>query len=130
MSKHLNALFVSFVALIVIGTAGVAAAQDADGDGYTVQDGDCDDNELPDACEIAQGTATDANANGTLDVCEPCGGLDLDGTGSVGFEEMIQIVAALGPCPETGACLGDVDGDRTVGFNDLAIVVGAWGPCD
>ena len=44
-------------------------------------DNDCNENDVPDECDIAAGTSTDCNGDGTLDECQaelvPCGGLDL-----------------------------------------------------
>jgi hypothetical protein len=55
----------------------------------------------------------------------PCPG-DFDGSGDVGFADLLGVLAVWGPCP---ACPQDVDEDGTVGFNDLLVVLAAWGPC-
>ncbi len=50
---------------------------------------------------------------------------DLDGTGDIGFGDILAILAAWGNAggPE------DLDGSGTVDFGDLLVVLGAWGPC-
>jgi len=52
---------------------------------------------------------------------------DLDGSGGVGFADLLQILAAWGPC---ASCPADLDHDDLVGPSDLLIVFQAWGPCD
>ncbi|NNF44953.1 MAG: hypothetical protein HKN62_18270 [Phycisphaerales bacterium] len=51
---------------------------------------------------------------------------DLDGSGDVGFTDLLAILAAWGPCP---GCPQDLDGSGDVGFTDLLTVLAAWGPC-
>jgi hypothetical protein len=51
--------------------------------------------------------------------------------GIVGFDDLLVLLAAWGPCPapcET-SCPGDIDGDCTVGFPDLLLLLTGWGPC-
>jgi len=86
---------------------------------------DCNQNLRPDACDILSGASEDANHNGVPDECESCIA-DVDGSGDVGFGDVVALLAAWGPCPE---CPEDVDGDGTVGFGDLVLVLSSWGPC-
>jgi subtilisin family serine protease len=51
---------------------------------------------------------------------------DVDGSGAVGFGDVLRILAAWGPC---AACPEDVDGNGTVDFGDLLAVLAAWGAC-
>jgi len=51
---------------------------------------------------------------------------DLDGCGTVGFADLLQVLQAWGPCP---GCPEDIDGSGDVGFSDLVTVLAAWGPC-
>ena len=51
---------------------------------------------------------------------------DFDGDGTVGFSDLLAVLAAWGPC---AGCPEDLDSDGTVGFRDLLIVLAAWGPC-
>ena len=54
-----------------------------------------------------------------------CGG-DVDGDGTVGFSDVVAVLAAWGACP---GCPADVDCDDSVDFADLIAVLAAWGPC-
>jgi hypothetical protein len=56
---------------------------------------------------------------------EPCPA-DIDGDGSVTFEDLLSVLAAWGPCP---SCPEDLDDDGTVGFTDLLTILASWGPC-
>jgi polyhydroxybutyrate depolymerase len=51
---------------------------------------------------------------------------DLDGDGSVGFQDLLLLLAAWGPC---GGCAEDLDGDGEVGFQDLLLLLAGWGEC-
>jgi uncharacterized membrane protein len=51
---------------------------------------------------------------------------DLDGDGTVGFTDLVAVLAAWGPCD---GCLEDIDEDGVVGFTDLVTVLSNWGPC-
>jgi len=51
---------------------------------------------------------------------------DGDQDGSVGFTDLIQLLAAWGPC---AACPEDLNDDGGVGFVDLTLVLAGWGPC-
>ena len=53
---------------------------------------------------------------------------DLDKSGDVGFEDLVSVLTAWGPCEE-GTCPADLDGNGDVGFGDLLLTLGAWGPC-
>jgi len=55
---------------------------------------------------------------------EPCEG-DIDGSGNVGVDDLLFIIAAWGSSDESA----DLDGDGTVGVNDLLIVIANWGGC-
>ena len=51
---------------------------------------------------------------------------DLNGDGSVGFDDLLILLSSWG----TAATAGDVDCDGMVGFEDLLALLVAWGPCD
>lgn len=55
----------------------------------------------------------------------PCPG-DLDGSGDVGFGDLLEVLSAWGDCPD---CAADLDGSGDVGFSDLLELLSAWGPC-
>jgi hypothetical protein len=52
---------------------------------------------------------------------------DIDGSGVVGFADLLAILSAWGPCAP--GCPEDLDGSGVVGFGDLLLVLSAWGPC-
>ncbi|MBT8484371.1 MAG: right-handed parallel beta-helix repeat-containing protein [Phycisphaerae bacterium] len=56
----------------------------------------------------------------------PCGA-DLDGDGSIGFTDLLAILAAWGPCPVD--CPEDLDATGDVGFTDLLRLLADWGDC-
>jgi hypothetical protein len=105
---------------------------------------DCNGNDLPDLCDVAAGTSRDCDRDGTLDecaiaadpdadadgsgildACEDRG--DLNGDGSVNFGDMLELLAAWGPCdPPPGACPADFDGSGAVDFADLVQLLAAW----
>jgi len=51
---------------------------------------------------------------------------DVDGSGDVGFGDVLALLASWGPC---SGCPADVDGSGDVAFSDLLQVLAAWGPC-
>jgi hypothetical protein len=51
---------------------------------------------------------------------------DIDGDGSVGMTDLLELLGAWGLNPGHPA---DIDGDGTVGMTDLLELLGAWGPC-
>ena len=51
---------------------------------------------------------------------------DVNGDGTIGVDDILQIIAEWGDCP---GCLGDVDGNDVVDVNDLLAVISAWGDC-
>jgi len=59
---------------------------------------------------------------------------ELDGDGTVGFQDLLLVLANWGDCPETPTfmrgpieCVGDVNGDGVVGSDDLQEVLWSWG---
>jgi hypothetical protein len=51
---------------------------------------------------------------------------DLDGNGSVGIGDMLQLLSIWGPCPPKGPCLGDLDCDGEVGVTDFLHLLSRW----
>lgn len=106
------------------------------------QDGDVDDDDYASFLLVWEGATTDCNANGILDITDILHGtsLDLDGDGmpdeccfadvdqdgSVGFNDLVTLLASWGPCQD---CPADLDDDEMVGFSDLVALLAAWGPC-
>ena len=56
----------------------------------------------------------------------PCLG-DFDGSGDVGFSDVLAIIAVWGPCD--GACPEDLSGNGTVDFADILALIAVWGAC-
>lgn len=51
---------------------------------------------------------------------------DIDGDGTVGFSDLVAVLAAWGPCPPPSLCAHDLDCDGSIGFSDLLIVLANW----
>ena len=52
---------------------------------------------------------------------------DLDDDGSVGFTDLLILLASWGDCPDPPAeCPADLDGSGGVGFGDLLILLASW----
>ncbi len=59
--------------------------------------------------------------------CAPAGPPeDVDGDGSVGFGDLLAVLAAFGPCDDP-PCPEDVDDSGAIGFDDVLAVLSAWG---
>ena len=57
----------------------------------TLQGADCNANGRTDACEIAAAPALDADADGVIDACQPCGPADVGHQGGVpGFDRVLD----------------------------------------
>jgi len=51
---------------------------------------------------------------------------DLDGDGAVGITDLLDLLAAWGPCAD---CPADLTGDDVVNVFDLLELLSTWGPC-
>ena len=89
-----------------------------------VSTADCNGNNIPDDCDIADGTSTDANKDGVPDECAPCTA-DLNLDGDVGPADLAIVLSGWG----TNAPLADIDDDGDVDAADLLALLNAWGPC-
>src|SRR5262249_28205341 len=60
---------------------------------------DCNNNLVPDNCDIGLGTSMDANANGIPDECENLGTCqgDITQNGEVDFDDIVQVITHWGP---------------------------------
>ena len=99
---------------------------------------DCNNNQLPDSCEIFFGVVADTNFNGVPDSCEPptfvCG--DATGNGSVSISDavkLINFIFAGGPAPVPLAS-GDANCSGTVTVSDVVYLInyifaGGPAPC-
>ena len=73
--------------------------------------------------KLTNPSAPDNNGDGTPDACESACTGDLDGNGSVGFEDLNVFTAAF----SSGDPIGDLSGNGSVGFEDLNLFVAAFG---
>ncbi len=66
--------------------------------GYVTYSGeqDCNLNEVPDACDIANGTSEDANGNGIPDECDSTCIGDIDGDGDTDVDDILGIINGFG----------------------------------
>jgi len=56
---------------------------------------------------------------------------DINGSGSVGITDLLELLANWGPCPEVDdLCHMDLNEDDQVGIADLLQVLGSWGACE
>jgi hypothetical protein len=86
---------------------------------------DCNQNGVPDDCDIADGTSVDADRDGRPDECYPPACVaDLTGDGTVGAADIAVLLSNWG-----GTGVGDLDGDGAVGAADIAALLSAWGAC-
>ena len=85
---------------------------------------DCNGNAVLDLLDILNGSSSDSDRNGVPDECD-CN-QDVDGDGIVGINDLLDLLAAWGPCVN---CPEDIDGDGIVGITDLLDLLSAWGPC-
>ena len=73
-------------------------------------------------------TATEFEAVLRVPFGEACLG-DLDGDGSVGFGDLIEMLNAWGRCEDLNDCPANLNGDGQVDIADLLILLNIWGPC-
>jgi hypothetical protein len=71
------------------------------------------------------GVGNDINA---LSIAGGCGA-DVDGSGDIGFTDLLQLLVHWGPCPPKTACTTDLDGSGAVDFADMLLLLNCWGPC-
>ncbi|MCP3905245.1 MAG: S8 family serine peptidase [Planctomycetes bacterium] len=80
---------------------------------------------------LSDGTGLPVDFLGTDASATPeCAGLcvaDLDGSGDVGFGDILTIIGAWGPCGVP--CPEDLSGNGQVDFADILEVIAAWGDC-
>jgi len=94
---------------------------------FTGLDDDCNDNGVPDACDITIGTSDDVDDDGIPDECPSTCAADLDGDdGVVNVFDLLELLGAWGT-DGPGATLAEpLD---TVNVFDLLELLSAWGSC-
>ncbi len=85
---------------------------------------DCNENGVPDDCDLSQGTSHDDNQNAIPDECELSG--DVNGDGAVNFEDFSLFIDCMaGPgypnpgCDPVHFAMSDVDDDDDVDLDDF-----------
>jgi hypothetical protein len=70
---------------------------------------------------------TGIEIDAVMDVAAAGPAADVDGDGTVGFSDLLVVLAAWGPCPAPPAACGeDVDDSGAVDFGDVLAVLAAW----
>ena len=98
---------------------------------------DCNDNSIPDYCEVYEGTSLDCNHNHIPDECDAIAGGDFDADGDVDLDDFAVLADCLGgpelpPVPGApecvDACLGafDSNADGDVDLADFAVFQGNY----
>ena len=78
---------------------------------------DCNDNGIPDECEIAAGTLADVDGNGVPDVCQCAPDINADGT--IDMLDLIDLLMCFGMSSALGCIPEDINGDGVVNVLDL-----------
>ena len=60
---------------------------------------DCNDNGVPDECDIASGTSTDSDLNGIPDECAENCPADVNRDSVVDVTDFLAVLSAWGNCP-------------------------------
>ncbi len=99
---------------------------------YNLGYDDCNDNGVPDGCDIYNGTSQDTNGNGVPDECEDLCTADLTGDNQVNIDDIFAVLGLWGACPDPCPpfCTGDLTEDCFVNIDDIFAILGLWGPCD
>lgn len=82
-----------------------------------------------DGVRAIAGAPTVGDDDGAIYVYAIDSAVDVDGDGTVGFGDLLRLIAGWGLCP-TGPvetdCPADIDGDGAVTFSDLCQLLAAW----
>jgi hypothetical protein len=85
---------------------------------------DCNQNQKPDGCDIADGTLTDIDGDGVPENCGTCAS-DLNHDGSVTGADLGRLLGDWGTNSAS-----DINRDGVVNGADLGILLGDWGACN
>jgi len=91
---------------------------------FAVSNWRCNDG-ICEALDLAS-DGPDCNGNGIPDECDPDCPWDLDGSGDVGINDFLDLLALWGTDPGGPP---DFDGDGDVGITDFLALLDNWGPC-
>ncbi|MCH2132983.1 MAG: hypothetical protein MK116_04450 [Phycisphaerales bacterium] len=87
---------------------------------------DCNENGIPDACDIANGPSQDQDGNGVPDECESTCEGDADGDGDADVDDALAVIGGWG---QTGESDADLNGDLVVDVEDLLQMLKWYGGC-
>jgi hypothetical protein len=93
---------------------------------FRVATPDCNNNGIPDDCDIASGSLPDPGYGIPLPCSGPACAEDLDDSGVVDGADLGILLSAWG-C--TGSCAADFNADGVVDGGDLGSLLAGWGPC-
>lgn len=84
-----------------------------------------------DACHCPTNELPDDSVTGWYVLCSDLDRVadcpaDIDANGSVGFGDLLRVLAGWGACV---GCPEDLDDDGVTDFSDLLFVLSEWGPC-
>ena len=94
----------------------------------------CNNNNVPDECDIADGTSEDLNGNGVPDECDMAG--DLDGDGDVDIDDFAifagcmagpDVIEAPAACDPVDFVYADFDNDEDVDLADFSLLQMVFG---
>ncbi len=74
-------------------------------------------------------TDTPGSPNVDCDIEPPSCPGDVDGDGTVDFQDLLSLLSDFGPCEPGTPCDADFDGNGSVDFQDLLTLVSAFGDC-
>ena len=107
---------------------------DQDGDGvpdnldncylYNPDQADCNNNEIGDVCDIADGISEDINSDSIPDECQCLS--DANGDGYVNVTDLLAVIDQWGLTDSPA----DVTSDGIVNVSDLLLIISNWGPCN
>jgi hypothetical protein len=85
---------------------------------------DCNQNFVPDTCEIAAGTVRDINLNGRPDACDCLA--DWNNDGSPNSNDISAFLSAWLASIQSGSINGDFSNDGVVNSSDISAFLTAW----
>ncbi|MBI5865009.1 MAG: hypothetical protein HZB38_10980 [Planctomycetes bacterium] len=91
---------------------------------------DCNNNQLPDNCDIASGRSADVNDDGIPDECQNICIGDLNADGVIDLADLAMLLSNFGTASGAAYSQGDLDGDDSITLADLTMLLSRFGtPC-
>lgn len=89
------------------------------------QSQDCNQNGIPDTCDISNDPSLDINENGIIDDCDSTVCIaDLNTSGLIDINDFVLLLIDWG-CQ--GTCIADLNNDQVVGIDDFSLFLFAFG---